>query len=49
MHRSSSAAQIRIDFDPREVKVGSSSIDKLPIRRVQSSKSISKASFKAPN
>lgn len=46
MKRASSTAALRIDFDPREAKVGHSSIDKLPIRRVHSAKSLSKASSK---
>lgn len=48
MHRSSSLAGITLKFDPREAQVGHSSIDKLPLRKVQSSKSLSRASSKPP-
>lgn len=49
MQRSSSFANIKIDFNPLEAKVGHSSIDKLPIRRSSSQKSISKVSEVALN
>jgi hypothetical protein len=44
MQRSSSFANVKIEFNPREMQVGTSSIDKLPIRKSNSSKSITQIS-----
>ena len=40
MRRSSSTQLLGIDFNPKEAKVGESSIDKLPIKRRYSAASI---------
>lgn len=44
MQRASSISNFKVEFNPREIKVGHSSIDKLPIRKCNSTKSISQAS-----
>lgn len=49
MQRSSSFAKMTLQFNPTGSKVGCSSIDKLPIRRSNSQKNISKVSEVALN